>query len=204
MKSVIILFITVLFIPIFGYSQSIENLEYISSFNDGVSAIKKDGQWAFINREGTIVVPFRSDLFITKSKEGNYPIFNNDRCLIVKEKNGITYFGYIDKLGKTIIDPQFLNATNFHNNVAIVLKLVKEDIGRNEILGKNIVYYRSYEVTIDKIGRIENYIDPKGINVVLDKKFLKTPPQIKSKLISENLVATLNGVKNWVIKKINE
>ncbi len=204
MKRTCILVITVLFIALFGYSQSIENLEYVSPFHDGVSAIKKDGQWAFINKKGGITVPFRNDLFLTKMDDGNYPVFNNDRCLIVIKKEGITYFGYIDKLGKRVIDPQFLNATNFHNNVAIALKLVKKDIGRNEILGKNVVYYRSHEVTINKNGNIENYLDPKGVNVVLDKKFLKKPPQIKSKIISENLIATLSSNKKWTVKRINE
>ncbi len=204
MKNAIILFITVLLIPIFGYSQSIENLEYISSFNEGVSAIKKNGQWAFINKEGTITIPFRNDLFITKNDDGSYPIFINNRCLIIKEKNGIVYFGYIDKSGKTIIEPQFLNATNFNKNSALVLKLLKEDIGKNDLLGKNVVYYRYYEATINDKGSVINYLNPKGTNVILDKEFLRKPPKIKSKLISENLVATIDKNKKWVVKKINE
>ena len=69
-----------------------DNLDYISSFNDGVAAIKKDNQWAFINKDGDIVINFRNDLVSRKSHDGNYPIFQNERCLIAEERNGISYF----------------------------------------------------------------------------------------------------------------
>lgn len=204
MKSVIILLIATMLIPNFGITQVIENLEYISPFNNEVSAIKKEGQWAFINKKGAIVIPFRNDLVSTKINDGSYPVFNSNRCLIIKKENGISYFGYIDKMGKTVIEPKFLNATNFDNNVAIVLKLVKENIGRNDLLDKNVVYYRYFETTIDTAGNTKIYLSEKGTNVVLDKKFLKKPPQIMSKFISENLVSIITKDQNWNIKNINE
>ena len=204
MKRAIITLIISILIPVFGCAQIIENLEYISPFNDGVSAIKKDGQWAFINREGAIVVPFRNDLVSTKTTDGNYPVFNNNRCIIVKETKGISYFGYIDKTGETVIDPQFLNTTNFNHDKAIALELMKKNVGKNEILGKNIVNYKYFEVTIDTTGVVKDYLIEKGANIALDKKFLKKPPQIKSKLISDHLVAIINENKKWMVKKINE
>ena len=139
MKKAIILIIAMLLIPVLSFAQILENLDYISSFNDEVAAIKKDGQWAFINKEGNIVVNFRTDLIASKNDDGNYPIFNNDRCIIVIEKNGISYFGYIDKTGTVVIEPKFLNATNFIDNKAIVLELAKQVAGKNEIFNKNIV-----------------------------------------------------------------
>ena len=189
MKKAIILFIAVLLIPVFYFAQNIENMEYISSFNDEVAAIKKDGQWAFINAEGNIIVNFRNDLISTKTNDGSYPVFNNGRCIIVKEKNGISYFGYIDKTGKTVIEPRFLNATNFIDNKAIALELIKQEAGKNPILDKNIVYHKYFEVTIDSNGKILDYLNPKGVNITLDKKFLSKPPTINSKFISKHLVA---------------
>ena len=62
--------------------------------------------------------------------------------------------------------------------------------------------YRYYEVIIDTNGMIKNYLNPKGVNVVLDEKFLKKPPKITSKLISDDLFATLNENNKWVIKSI--
>ena len=202
MKKAIILIIAMLLIPVLSFAQILENLDYISSFNDEVAAIKKDGQWAFINKEGNIVVNFRTDLIASKNDDGNYPIFNNDRCIIVIEKNGISYFGYIDKTGTVVIEPKFLNATNFIDNKAIVLELAKQVAGKNEIFNKNIVYYKSFEVVIDTNGNIKDYLNPKGTNVALDKKFLSNPPVINSKFISKNLVTIKTINKKFDLIKI--
>ncbi|WP_339754354.1 WG repeat-containing protein [uncultured Winogradskyella sp.] len=203
MKKVLILFLVFAVNPFFGYAQSIENLDFISPFYNGLAAIKKDGQWAFVNTKGDVIINYRTDLVLTKSNENSYPIFNDDRCLIEQKKNGISYFGYIDTSGKTIIEPKFLNATNFNNGKAIVLELIKENVGKNEALGKNIVYYKYFEVIINTNGVIENYINPSGVNVVIDKEFLRMPPKITSKLISDNLVAIKGENGKWSLVKLN-
>ncbi|MEM5565484.1 WG repeat-containing protein [Psychroserpens sp. AS72] len=194
-EKAIILFIVIVLIPIFSFTQSLENIDYISPIHEGFAAIEKDGQWAFINTNGDIVVGFRNDLVSTKSAQGTYPIFEENRCLIQEEKDGISYFGYIDSSGKTIIEPQFLNATNFNNGYAIALELVKEIRGRNVALDKDIVYYKYFETIIDKNGKIKHYIKPPGVNIVLDRKFLKEPPKINSKRLSDNLYAFLDKNK---------
>ena len=189
MKKVLYLFLAILIIPFIGLTQTIENLDFISPFHDDLSAIQKDGQWAFINTNGDVVIDFRDDLVTTKSNDTNYPIFNDGRCLIKQKKDGITYFGYIDTHGLTRIEPQFLNANNFSNGIAIALELTKKTVGVNDALGKNVVYYKYFEVTIDTKGVVQNYLIPKGTNVVLDNGFIKMPPEITSKRISENLYA---------------
>jgi len=204
MKKGAILLVIVMLISTFGYTQSLENLDYVSPFHDEVAAIKKGGQWAFINERGKIVINFRDDIVTTKSNDVSYPIFKINRCLIAKQKEGVSYFGYIDKTGKTVIEPQFLNATNFNNNEAIVLELIKENVGQNEVLVKNVVYYRYYEAIIDTNGDIKTYLNPKGVNVVLDKKFLRKPPHFKSKILSDHLYAILNENNKWAIIKIND
>jgi len=199
-----IMFSLLVLISVSSFTQTLENLDYISSFNDGVAAIKKDSQWAFINKDGDIVVNFRDDLVTTKSLDGNYPIFKNRRCLIVNEKDGISYFGYINTFGKTVIEPRFLNATNFNNDLAAVLELEKEEVGKNTALDKNVVYYKYYEVTIDTDGNVKDYLTQKGVNVALDKQFLRKPPKFTSRQISDNLVATKNEKGKWTVKKIIE
>lgn len=198
------MFSLLVLISVSSFTQTLENLDYISSFNDGVAAIKKDSQWAFINKDGDIVVNFRDDLVTTKSLDGNYPIFKNRRCLIVNEKDGISYFGYINTFGKTVIEPRFLNATNFNNDLAAVLELEKEEVGKNTALDKNVVYYKYYEVTIDTDGNVKDYLTQKGVNVALDKQFLRKPPKFTSRQISDNLVATKNEKGKWTVKKIIE
>lgn len=204
MKKTIIMFALLVLIPISSFTQTIEKLDYFSSFNESLAAIKKNNQWAFINKDGDIVINFRNDLLTTKSADGDYPIFKNGRCLIINKRDGISYFGYINTVGKTVVEPQFLNATNFNNNLAIALKLEKEEIGENPALGKKIVYYKYYEVTIDSDGAIKDYLTQKGKNIVLDKDFLSEPPKFKSKTISDNLIAIKDEKGKWTIKKINE
>ena len=82
MKKLIILYIVILIIPIFGFTQTTKNLDYISPFHDDLAAIEKDGQWAFINTKGDIVVDFRNDLVTTKLNNEEYPVFMDGRCLI--------------------------------------------------------------------------------------------------------------------------
>ncbi|WP_308992864.1 WG repeat-containing protein [Mariniflexile litorale] len=199
MKKVKFILLIILIIPILGLAQSLENLDYISPFHNGYAAIKKDNQWAFINTEGAIAIDFRNDLVARTVGDVNYPMFSDDRCLIEELKEGISYFGYIDTFGKTVIKPQFLNATNFSEGSSIALKLVKEIVGENEALVKNIVYYRYFEVTIDIEGNVINYLTPKGKNVVLDKEFLTYPPEIMSKQISKNVFAIKGKGNRWTI-----
>jgi hypothetical protein len=200
MKRTLILVVALYIIPFFGISQTIENLDFISPFEENLAAVKKGNQWGFINKEGALVINFRTDLVKTRIRNEEYPVFNNGRCIILKKQNDISYFGYIDTFGKTVIKPTFLNATNFHNNSAIVLKLNKEKAGYNNILGKDIVYYTYIEVIINANGEIkENLTAP--INVILSKEKLKIPPKITSKFLSEKLISVKNKKGRWTIKK---
>jgi hypothetical protein len=203
MKKATILFLAIVIIPIFGFTQSIENLDYISPFHDGLAAIKKDNHWGFINNKGVIVIDFRGDLLVTKSDDGSYPIFYDNRCIIESKKEGISYFGYIDTSGKTVIKPQFLNTLNFNNGFAIALTLNKEVIAKNRALGKDVVYHRYYQVTIDTKGDVENYLTQDGVNVVLDKQFLRKPPKIESRKLSDSLYAVKKENGKWSVKKLN-
>jgi len=204
MKKVILLFFACLILPLIGITQTLDNLDYVAPVNDGVIAIKKGNQWGFIDETGNIVVNFRDDIVSTEGNNISYPIFNNNRCIISQVKDGITYFGYIDKTGKTVIEPQYLNALNFNNEIAIVLELIKKSVGKNDVLDKKIISYRYFEVTIDKDGMIQNYLTPEGTHIILEKKYLKVPPKVHSKLITNNLYTTKTKNNKWVIMPINK
>jgi len=203
MKNVLSLFIAIVLLPIYSIAQSLDNLDFISPFSDGVAAIKKDNQWAFINEQGTIVIDFREDVLLTKFESNNYPVFKDGRCIIKEKKDGINYFGFINTSGETVIAPKYLNASNFNKGYAVVLKLTKEKGGRNDVIGKNAIYYKYYEVTIDTKGDVKEYLIPEGTNVILDKKYLREPPKIVSKKISDNLVMTKNKNGTWSLSIIN-
>ena len=200
MKKIIILFIL---IPFLGFSQIKDKLDYISPYNEGFSAVKKGNQWAFINLKGNIVIDFRDNLVLTETNNKKYPVFINERCLISEKKDGISYFGYIDTSGTTIIEPQFLNATNFDEEFAIAIELYKEILGKNNILNKQTVRYESTEVIINKSGIIiRKLTEPKGL--ALSKNYINKPPKISSKIIAENLFSTLGKDNKIIIKKIKE
>jgi len=189
MKNVIILFIC-LIIHSFGYTQIIKDLDEISPFHEELSAIKKGGDWAFINAEGIKAINFRNDLVFGKTEEIDfgYPFFSDGRCLNRELKDGAYYYGYIDKNGKQVISPRYLNATNFENGYAIVITLEKEIIGYNESLGKNVVSYTLREYIIDTSGKTIKELD-NARNYVKSKYNTKNVPRFYSKFIAPHLIA---------------
>tara|TARA_B100000949_G_C14188133_1_gene410537 strand:+ start:97 stop:699 length:603 start_codon:yes stop_codon:yes gene_type:complete len=195
--------IALLLIPYLGIAQTLENLDYISPFNDGVAAIKKGNEWGFIDQEGKLIVDFRNDLVVTKTDNANYPIFEDDRCLIAHHKDGVLYYGYINKEGETVIAPQFLNATNFNNKKAIALKVHKETIGYNDIFKKDVVSYHYFEVVIDKTGTTIDHLTQLALHVSPQNIKNSGSPTITSKFISANLVAVKGNNSKWQIKKID-
>ena len=55
MKKSAVIFLIALLISVSGFTQTIEDIDYISPFEDGVAAIKKGSKWAIINTDGVIV-----------------------------------------------------------------------------------------------------------------------------------------------------
>lgn len=203
MKKIVALFALALLIPLTGFSQNLDNIEYISPFNDGLASVKKGNEWGFINTSGDLVVDFRTDLVLTKVGDLSYPVFSNERCLIVEDREGISYFGYIDTLGKTIIEPQFLNATNFKDSKAIALELVKQHLGNNDLLDKPIVSYDYFDVVIDTKGAIQFYVTMDPVHITLSKKYIKYPPKIRTKILSDEAFAIFGEQNTWEIKKFD-
>lgn len=192
-------------------AQELKDLEYVSPFHDEMAAVKKGGMWAFINMDGKVVIDYRDDLVLaneslmacsTTDASMDYPFFQNGRALIRKMKEGVAYYGYINSKGETVIEADFINATHFHNNRAIVLKVFKESIGRNEILGKNVVSYSYNEEVINPEGDTVTYL--RGpINLVYDKRKLKTPPEIQSRFLGPNLISIKSENDTWKVQTIN-
>ena len=202
MKKLIILWVILIVNPLTVGAQNLGDVDFISPFNNGLSAIEKEGKWAFINGEGELVIDYRDDLVLTDFGDESYPVFDSERCLIVKKDDGISYFGYIDKTGKTTIKPQYLNATNFKSGLAIILKLHKISLGQNDILGKNMIDYSYSELAINPNGETIHYLSEKPTHVTLSKDFLKGPPEIRTVFISNHLIAIKNDDKTWSIKKV--
>lgn len=81
-------------------------------FSEGVASVTKtDGQKGYIDKAG---------LFVIKLASGRGGQFNNGLATLAVEINGPTKMGYIDRTGKTIIEPRFDAAFDFVDGIAEV------------------------------------------------------------------------------------
>jgi hypothetical protein len=204
MKLTMLLTFVLHFVTSFSYAQNLENVDFVSPIHENRIAVNKGNQWAFMDSDGDIVINYRTDLVLTNTENGHYPLFINGRCLIMKKKDDISYFGYIDTDGKTIIEPQFLNATNFQNDMAIVLLLKRTDINRNTALKKPVVTYDYFPVIIDLSGNVIMYMSTEPTHVILSSNYLRKLPVIEAKFISKTLIAVMNSQKKWSVININD
>ena len=196
------IFLTLLIIPILGIGQTIENIDFVSPFHDGLSAVKKGNNWAFIDQNGSIIIDFRQDLVKTKTDKGYYPLFSNGKCIIAQKKDDILLYGFIDKKGNISIEPQFLNVLNFQGNKTLALIVHKETIGFNDIFKKDVVNYHYFEVVIDENGNSLDHLIQLALHISPKYSKSKEPPVITSKFISDNLIAVKSDENKWNLRKI--
>lgn len=203
MKKFIIIIICLQF-SFVGFAQLLNGIDEISQFHDGIAAVKKGNQWSFINENGETIIPYRQNFVLTKvmnedlNTPGYYPVFMDGRCLIKKLINDIYYYGYIDTRGNEIIEPQYLNATNFKNGFAIVIAPSKDVIGYNEVLKKEVISSNIEEFVIDKTGKKVRYLE-NPIDYHLTKRKSKNPPVFRSKFVAPRRVAVQKKDKKWDI-----
>ena len=69
------------------FSQVLEEVDALYPFQDELAAVKKGDQWAFINKEGAIVIDFRDDLVSSKKDSDYYPMFVEGKCLVKNERS---------------------------------------------------------------------------------------------------------------------
>jgi len=197
----------IIFLSSLGFAQDIKDLDFVAPFKDGMAAVQRDGNWGFIDESGTLVINFRNDvamLPVDEEDKSKFPYFKEGRCLIQKVEKGIPFYGFMDKSGKIVIDPVYINATNFKEGMAVVSELTKESLGTNELLDKRVVNYSFTEIAIDKSGKLLYFLtDPQ--HVTLDKKYLRKLPKIKSTVLNEDLIAIPSKTtKNWTIMKLQK
>jgi hypothetical protein len=197
-----ILSFLVLIFSLNSYSQDLVDLDYVSPFHEGLSAIKKGDAWGFIDKNGVLVIDFRTDVVLREMDGKAYPVFSSGRCLIAEEREGIAYFGYINMQGQTIIAPEYLNATHFKDGNALVIKLYKNVLGRNDLLDKKVIDYDYSEVVIDSNGEILHYIYEEPKHVTLSKDFMDKAPELTAKFLSSSILKVKMNNGKWAIKKI--
>lgn len=183
-----------------SFSQIVTDVDAIYSFYGELSAVRKSGTWGFINKEGVLKINYRSDIVLNNDSNEKYPIFKNGRCLVKRLIDNIYMYGFIDEKGNDVVTPQYLNASNFENGYAIVVKLLKDTIGYNEVFRKPLTKYKLEEYIIDVSGKTIKYLE-NPIEYIIPKRTQLTPPKIHSKFIAPGIVAVQNKNKKWNIYK---
>ena len=208
MKESIISITALLILPIALFAQTIKGVNEIAPFREGLAAVRKGNQWGFINEQGALVIDFRNDLHWNKDADTTksditgvrYPTFKEGRCLIKKMERGIAVFGFIDREGKTIIEPQFLNVSQFSKGYAIGIRFIKMFKGSKEFKFK-IYDYEFNDVLVGPTGKIEEFLGKRENVHMTKKRYLL--PDIHSRIISKNLVAVRIPGQGWEIRKLH-
>lgn len=104
-----------------------------ADFSEGVARVVLDGnlkKWGFINKKGELVIDASGFDLVNRNviednrnfSEGLYPV----------RRNGL--WGYIDRKGKTVIEPQFEDAKRFSEGFAVVKKGGKYGYIKNPLM----------------------------------------------------------------------
>ena len=208
MKRFIMAVAMVLALPLAVFAQELKGIDEIAPFSEGLAAVRQDNQWGFINKEGTLVIPYRNDVYWNKDADTSksdvsgvrYPIFHEGRCLITKKvEDGISLYGFMDRQGNIVIEPKFLNVYPFKDSYTTGVLFDKRLKGENEFKLK-IYEFKFFDVLLDSTGKIEKYFEERQ-NIQMTKKRYKQP-WIGAKQLANGLVAVHRGDQGWEIRKI--
>jgi hypothetical protein len=199
--------LSLILLPFLIFGQQVKNADFISSLEDGYAAVKIQNQWSFIDENGKLIFDLRNDLVFNEQVTTaidigvatmTYPLMIEERAIVKKVKDGIAYYGFIDITGNIVIEPDFLNVSNFKDGYAVALKLSEEVLGENRPLGKRVVNYHYDLVLIDRDGQIVKYLCG-PFHIVLAKERLKEAPPIVAKDIGTHLLAVKTPTGKWEV-----
>ncbi len=210
MKKFIAILTLLLVIPSTSSSQTeITKYDEIAPFNEGLAAVRVGSQWGFINEDAKLIIEFRDDLVWNQEADKNiagvlgirYPQFKNGRCMIKALKvNNIPHYGFIDTTGETVIQPEYLNVTEFDQENAIGIYVRKMFQGQNEIK-LDVVEYIFTEVVVNTNGEIVWPIAEREHALTAKRRY--EIPELKAKLIAKDLLVFKTKDNKWETKKLN-
>ncbi len=219
MKQLRLLLVLLLGLPCTGWSQSVrelnvasvKDLDQVTEFHEGLAAVRKGNTWGFIDASGTLVIDFRDDLVWNKTPDPNttgvngmaYPRFSAGRCpfrAFREEEGDIPFYGFIDGKGNTVIEPEFLNVSEFRDGLALGIYFKKTFRGKNNFQ-LNIYDYAFTEVVLNPAGEM---IWPlaERMNILMQARRYETPALL-SHIVGSNLLAVETTPGKWEVRKIN-
>lgn len=110
------------------------NFDKVSYFSEGLAAVKQNNKWGYIDREGNMVIEAKFDEPRDSPKrfdcDATDIIGNKAECKYLDNRHDFSEglaaiymngkWGYIDRQGKIVIQPQFSQANNFSERLAYV------------------------------------------------------------------------------------
>lgn len=208
MKTYYILLVA-FFLPLFSPAQDLSGLNEIAPYSEGLAAVRKGDQWGFIDKDGKLVIDFRSDLVWQKEADADrndvagirYPRFKNGRCMIKKmlQEEQVPVYGFIDTSGSIVIEPEYLNVTEFDEDYAIGILLAKTFRGENRFQLR-IYDYKFSEVILSTSGEVMRLIEQRN-NIQMSYKRYSLP-MLHSKLIGPGLLAQKSQNNTWEVRKL--
>jgi len=212
MKRILMFFLTCFSIPILVHSQNIESinvpslqgLDEVAPFSEGLAAVRKGDQWGFIDKTGNLVIDFRNDVVWNEDvdpgrndvKGIGYPQFKEGLCVVQKiGEEGIPIYGFMDKQGRVVIEPDYMNVTNFNNGKALAVHCAKTFRGKNNFQ-LNIYEYAFTEVVLNNVGEIIWPIS-KREGISMTKRFYQLP-EFTAHLMAPGLISVQtkdNGIE---------
>ena len=159
----------------------------IGDFSDGLARVKVDGKYGYIDYKGEMVVKpnfvmadfyFSEDLAFVKIDTVEWRQKDNERFI-----RHVTKVGFIDKIGKYVIPPQFDLAGYFHHGLAWVK--IDDKYGFIDKTGKYVIKPQyddadnfRHGLAWVKIDDKYGFIDKTG-NMVVEPQF-DTEPEYKN------------------------
>lgn len=217
MKRVFLLLTALLALPQAGVAQSVADinkpvltqLDQVTPFHEGLAAVRQGNRWGFINNDGELVIPFRDDLVWNEHPDPQsqgvasipYPRFRDGRCPIrVMKEDGIPFYGYIGPTGKTMINPEYLNLSEFNGGMAVGIYFKKTFRGKNNFQ-LNIFDYAFTEVILNPEGEMIWPLTER-INIMMDPRRYETP-ELHTRILQPHLVAVKSAKQQWEIRKLD-
>jgi len=98
--------------------------DQVLGFSEGLACVKVDNKWGYINRKGLIIIEPQFDDLPDSFSEGLVRIAKYDRDIhsfIIGESISVrSQFGFADREGNIIIEPQYRQAEHFSEGLASV------------------------------------------------------------------------------------
>ena len=191
---------------------TVKDLDQVTEFHEGLAAVRKGANWGFIDQSGKLVIEFRDDLVWSENPVAGskgvrgmaYPRFSEGRCpvrVFKEDEPEIPFYGFIDKAGKTVIQPDFLNITEFRDGIALGIFFKKTFRGKNNFQ-LNIYDYSFTEVVINTAGEMIWPLAERE-NIMMEARRYQTPALL-ARILSPDLIAveTETAPRHWEIRKI--